>query len=98
EDSERQAELGHECPRVLGDVGVRPPGFDRQRMPEHFDSLDRLAAPGAALALRADHEHAVAGFGERGGLLPRTPIERYRQVLDDDQYAMSLCRGGPVPA
>ena len=48
------------------------------------DAVDLLEALLVARRLRADDRHQVARRRQRARLLPDAPVERARQVLDDD--------------
>ena len=53
-----------------------------------LDSVDDLVG-GVSRTLGADHRHAVAGSGQGSALQPDPAVEWHRQVLDDDQDAIS---------
>src|SRR5439155_21128053 len=55
-----------------------------------FAPLEPLAV--AVGALRADHDHLVAGARERHALLPDAPVGRYGHVLDEQECAHPLQR------
>src|SRR5690348_1122445 len=70
-----EEERGGTAPRTIGPVLV------------DLDSVDDLVGR-VARTLGADHRHLVTGSDQGAALQPDPAVERYRQVLDDDQDAI----------
>ena len=79
-----------EAPRELHDEADGALGGDREPVAIDVDAFQPLEGRGVALRLRTDHADRVAGGGERGRFEPDPPVERDRQILDDDQDAAGL--------
>src|SRR5207249_3247056 len=78
-------------PEERADVFEQVPGgagrFERHRMAINRDALEALGASIVTLADRADDRHLVPGTAQRRRLLPYTPVERNREIFDDDEDA-----------
>ena len=95
-EAQRESARLPERGSVLAGIPGRAAGCGLQRVAVDLDAvpqLDRLAV--ALASLRADHAHLETGAGERRALLPHPPVERHRQVLDEDQRSTTRHRGTP---
>src|SRR6185436_16922151 len=70
---------------VFDRIAQRALGFRRQLIAPDVDAVDLLVLLLVALAGRADDRHQVPRVAQGGGLLPYPPVERTRQVLDQDE-------------
>ena len=61
-------------------------GFVKEGIAVYVHTLELLVALGVHLLLGTDYDDSEAGTLQARRFLPHTPIKRYRQVLDDDQY------------
>jgi hypothetical protein len=76
---------------VLAGVASRPGAGSRQGIAVDLDPFAALEGLRVALLpLRTDHRHVPARLGQRSALLPDPPIERNRQVLDEDQRVTTV--------
>ncbi len=90
EDLQRQPEFHGERDAVLERVTQHAVRFRGQAVAMDVDVIDALEALFVAGRLRADDRDDVAGRRKRARLLPHAPVERTRQVLDDDEHAAAL--------
>jgi hypothetical protein len=83
---QRQGELRGQRPAVLGEITERAAGLERHRMAIDRDPVEFLEALFVPLALGANDRNLIPRGMQRARFLPDAPIERQRQVLDDDQH------------
>src|SRR5690606_15318069 len=87
EHSNRQSKLSQERPRVLREVPKRTACFERLGVTIDRDTVDLLVTFFVTLSFRADDRHTVARGSQCSRFLPDAPVERARQILDDDEHS-----------
>ena len=89
---DQEPEFVKEGRRVFAEVSERPAPLERQRMAIDRNVVDDLELLRIGRIGRADHRDQPPGAGKGLRLLPDPPIERDRQIFDDDDTGPGLTR------
>ena len=91
-DLQRQPHLVEQRRCIFDEVTLGAVRLQWQRVTMDIDAVQPLEPRLVPLADRADDRDLIASRYQRVGFLPHPPVERQRQVFDDDEDAAGLFR------
>src|ERR1700733_3031340 len=92
ENPPRVKKLPEQCASIFPEITLSSVPFPGHRMPINMHPFEELIPTGISLPARRQNADLIARIAQRAGFFPDAAVERYRKILDNNQY-FSFCQG-----